>query len=475
MRSRSLLFAGLLMLGTTAVQAQPGVRDHRQPPPGRHVPPPPPPPAAPVMTGPTEAPPTPREEKVAARSGFVWIAGRWDWRGKAKWVWVAGHWERERAGKQWRAGHWDKRGNTWAFTAGGWIDGAAMPPPGPGHDDHHDGDHHDGDHHDGDHHANDHRPHQAPPPMRAETASMKPGFVWVRGRWDWRDDKWEWVNGHYERERAHKKWREARWEDRDGTWALVDGEWVDEGAAMPPPPPPPGPPGPPMGEHHHHDWRLERPTVSSYWPAKGKAGARVKIHGKNFPVDGTVTWNSEPIKGAKITPDLIVFDVPANATSGTIMLRRDHGRGLIVGPFEVANFDAAAESRRLEDERRKAAEAAWAARQKSLSKDRAARRAAWEAREQERESTREQRRAERVAAIRAKWDAAFLADPDTQDELTLHAQRVAELTRARDVAELANNGKLVVRIDIATSREKDRHDLRMQSLQQAFRTKGGAP
>jgi hypothetical protein len=455
-----LLFASVLLLGAGTLHAQPDVRDHRG---GArdHRTPAPPPPAA---TGPTEAPPTPREEKFAARAGFVWIAGRWDWKGK--WEWVAGHWERERAGKQWRPGHWDKTGASWTFTDGAWVEGGAtppavmppVPPPAPPP-------------------VNDHRPHQAPPPPRTESAAMKPGFVWVAGRWDWRDDKWAWVDGHYERERAHKKWREARWEQRDGAYALVDGDWVDENAPPPPNVPPPGEMQPPVRDHRdHREWKLDRPTVSNYWPAKGKVGARVRIHGTNFPADAIVVWGADVIKGAKVTADEIVFDVPATATSGTIAIRRDHGRDLIVGPFEVAaSYDAAAEEKRLEDERRKAAEAAWAARQKDLAKDRAARQAAWDQRERDKEANREQRRADRVAAIRAKWQAAFLADADTQAELTLHAQRAADLARMKDMAEVSANGKLAVRVDMLTTRENDRHEQRMQALQTAFQSKGGAP
>lgn len=70
---------------------------------------------------------------------------------------------------------------------------------------------------------------------------------------------------------------------------------------------------------------------------------------------------------------------------------------------------------------------------------------------------------------------AFLADAETQDELTLHAQRVAELVRMREIAEISNNGKVVVRIEIAQKREDERHEQRMTALKAAFGTKGGAP
>src|SRR5690606_28396871 len=105
--------------------------------------------------------------------------------------------------------------------------------------------------------------------------------------------------------------------------------------------------------------------------------------------------------------------------------------------FEVAaGFDPVAEQRRIEAERRKAAEEAWKARQRELAKDRAARLAALRERQAQRAATRAQRRAERIAALQRKWARAFLADPDTQAELTLHAQRVAELQRSKEIAEV---------------------------------------
>ncbi|HEU4612996.1 MAG TPA: IPT/TIG domain-containing protein, partial [Kofleriaceae bacterium] len=276
--------------------------------------------------------------------------------------------------------------------------------------------------------------------------------------------------GHWERERAGKRWNPSRWEQRDGRWARVEGGWVDAAAPMPPPPPPPGHQRPPR------QWKLELPVVSSYWPAKGKPGSRVTIRGKNFPATAEVVFAGQPVKAAKIKDDQIVFVVPQGAASGDIALRAGGRRALPVGMFEVAaGFDPVAEQRRLEQERQKAAEAAWKARQQQLAKDRAAREQWLREREQERQATRDQRRAERIAALNAKWARAFLADPDTQSELTLHAQRVAELERAKEVAEVANNGKLVIRIGVAQSREDERHQQRMAALQASFNANGGQP
>jgi hypothetical protein len=295
--------------------------------------------------------------------------------------------------------------------------------------------------------------------------------VWIPGQWDWKAGKYAWTPGHWERERAGKKWREARWESQGGKWVRTEGDWIDEGqiaggAPMPPPPPSP------MGHEHRHDWKIERPTISSYWPTKGKPGSRVTIRGLNIPADASIVFDGKRVMGAMVKPTEVVFQIPADGTDGTIALHQEHGRDLAVGTFEVkAGYDAAAEQKRLDEERQKAAQAAWAAQQSKLAKDRAARQAAIEQREQEREANREQRREQRVAEIRAKWQAAFLADPNTQDELTLHAQRIADLTRMKDMAELSADAKLGVRIDVATQKENDRHDQRMQALQAAF---GGA-
>jgi hypothetical protein len=314
-------------------------------------------------------------------------------------------------------------------------------------------------------------PTEAPPAPQAETATSRAGFVWIPGRWDWRG-KWEWVAGHAERERAGKNWREGHWDHQGDKWVYSDGAWAEVGTASPPLIPPDRLPPQPMPPDRHdperHDrrreWKLDRPTVSSYWPVKGKVGSRIVIRGKNFASDTAVLWAGTQVNGAKVTPEEIVVAVPPGAASGTIALRTGRGRDLSVGNYEVADYDAAAEAKRLADEARKKAEQDWADRQKLLAKDRAARTAAAEQHRQERAQTREQRREDRLKELRAKWEAAFLADPDTQAELTLHAQRGAEIDRMREVAELSENGKLVIRIGVAQSREDERHQARMSAL-----------
>ena len=391
---------------------------------------------------PRQPPPPPRPEKAdAPRAGFVWVAGEWDWRG-GKYEWVAGHWERERAGKRWRPSRWEQRDGVYTRTPGDWDDDKTPPV------------------------ANDDRPRQPPPPPRTENAGpARAGFVWIEGEWDWRGGKYEWVAGHWERERAGKRWRQSRWELRDGVYTRTAGDWMDQSTPDPVRPRPRGP---------RRDWKIERPMVSNYWPTKGKPGTKLVIRGRNFPKDATVIWGGKQLRGVKVTDTELRVIVPADATTGLLAIQAGRGRPLAVGTFEVAAaFDAEAERRRVEDEARKRAEAQWADRQRQLAKDRAAREAAVRQRLEERANNREQRREERRETIRKRFAAAFLADEETQNELDLHAQRIAELERMTDIAEIKNDSKLAVRVSVLRTREDQRHEDRMAALDATFRA-GGA-
>jgi hypothetical protein len=389
---------------------------------------------APGYDRPREAPPSPRQEKVAARAGFVWVPGNWDWK-NGKWEWIAGRWERVRAGKQWREPRWERKGDYWELVAGAWIDA------GPAGLDY---------------------PTEAPPSPREERIAARAGFVWIPGRWEWKNRKWEWTAGRWERERAGKKFREGRWERQGDRWVYLDGDWIDAAGA------------PAIRDHRRPKFTLERAVVGSYWPVKGKAGTRVVIRGKNFGPDTTVIWGGQPLRGARVKPEEIAFLIPKDATGGTIAVRTANGRTLPVGAFEVvADFDPIAEQKKLEEERRRAAEAAVAERQRKLARDRAAREAEINRRIEERIASREQRRADRIAQLQTQWDRAFLRDEQTQFELTLHSQRVADLVRMAEVAELSNNQKLAVRVEVARAREDARHAQRMATLKAAFQ--GGRP
>jgi YXWGXW repeat-containing protein len=69
------------------------------------------------------APPPPRTEVVpAARAGYVWVPGYWDWRGH-RYVWMRGHWERARRGFVYREPRWEQRGDHWFLNRGEWARG----------------------------------------------------------------------------------------------------------------------------------------------------------------------------------------------------------------------------------------------------------------------------------------------------------------------------------------------------------------
>jgi hypothetical protein len=77
------------------------------------------------------APPPPRHERVpAARRGYVWAPGYWDWRGNRH-VWVKGNWQRERRGYAYHQPRWEQHNGKWQMNRGGWVRG--------GRDNDHDG------------------------------------------------------------------------------------------------------------------------------------------------------------------------------------------------------------------------------------------------------------------------------------------------------------------------------------------------
>ena len=66
------------------------------------------------------APPAPRYEAApAARHGYVWAPGYWDWR-HGHYVWVRGHWEHEHHGMYWHPHRWEQVDGHWVMREGGW-------------------------------------------------------------------------------------------------------------------------------------------------------------------------------------------------------------------------------------------------------------------------------------------------------------------------------------------------------------------
>ena len=67
---------------------------------------------------------------------------------------------------------------------------------------------------------------QEPPAPRVEVVTVKSGFVWVKGRWNWSGNQWVWMSGRWERERANQMWTEGRWEKRGTQWHWIEGTWA---------------------------------------------------------------------------------------------------------------------------------------------------------------------------------------------------------------------------------------------------------
>ena len=79
--------------------------------------------AVPVSVDINVAPPPPRYEVVpAARPGYLWTPGYWDYR-RGRHYWVGGTWVRERRGYVYAQPAWEQRGGVWHFNRGGWGHG----------------------------------------------------------------------------------------------------------------------------------------------------------------------------------------------------------------------------------------------------------------------------------------------------------------------------------------------------------------
>lgn len=247
---------------------------------------------------------------------------------------------------------------------------------------------------------------------------------------------------------------------------------------QPPPdvaPPHGGPPhagGPPprRGGRGRHDWHRERVTVASYRPHNGKPGTQVVIHGTNFTPDVKVMFSGQEVAKAKIKPNRIMFKIPKRQGDGMILLQAPKARKpLLVGPFDVTRKFDPGERRKMRNKWNQTAQERWKKRKAELAKDRAERERRMKEREAELAKTRAERRRKRAAEIRAKWQAAFLSDPQVQSEMSLHAERAARLDRMRRLAEVDERDKLVIRIDVLAQREDARHERRMATLKANFK------
>ena len=253
------------------------------------------------------------------------------------------------------------------------------------------------------------------------------------------------------------------------------------GPAMPPPPvaeppiaaaPPPAPlpaPAPEAQPGFGGYGRWGRGVVvSDFTPREGPAGTIVTIHGRHFGRNLTLVYGDQTLAPTSMTEDTITFAVPRQAGENLIVLRRAGRPDVAVGTFAQAERARPYDRDRLRAERRAAAERRWQARQRALAKSAAEREAALQREEAALRQAREARRQQRMAALRTQWEQKFLAQEDVREELALHADRSARLSRALRLAEARNNGGLAIRIQVLIDTETARHDRRMADLKTAY-------
>lgn len=149
------------------------------------------------------APPAARYEVVpAARAGYVWAPGFWNWNGRRH-EWTAGHWERSRAGYAWRPAEWRRNDRGYGLQQGGWV---VVQDRG---------------------HANIRR---APPPLRYERVpSARRGYIWEPGHWEWRRGRYEWLQGSWVAARPGYVYRPHEWTQRNGNWTMEQPRWSRAG------------------------------------------------------------------------------------------------------------------------------------------------------------------------------------------------------------------------------------------------------
>lgn len=66
---------------------------------------------------------------------------------------------------------------------------------------------------------------EAPPPPRVYVTEVRPGFVFIQGRWHRHGNRWEWRDGYWERQRSNQVWVDGRWERRGRGHVWVEGRW----------------------------------------------------------------------------------------------------------------------------------------------------------------------------------------------------------------------------------------------------------
>lgn len=150
----------------------------------------------------SSAPPAPRFESVpAARPGYAWAPGYWNWDGRRH-VWLTGHWESARDGHRYQGAEWIRDRDGYRLQRGGWQQVTQR----------------------------DHWVQVAPPPPRHERIpGARRGYVWEPGHWEWRGNRHEWISGIWIADRPGYVYSNPSWIERDGRWYHEPSHWTRRG------------------------------------------------------------------------------------------------------------------------------------------------------------------------------------------------------------------------------------------------------
>lgn len=67
-----------------------------------------------------------------------------------------------------------------------------------------------------------------PPPDRVEVIGVapSPGYVWIRGYWNWNGGDYAWTSGRWAApERGYRRWEPGQWRHGRRGWFWVEGRW----------------------------------------------------------------------------------------------------------------------------------------------------------------------------------------------------------------------------------------------------------
>jgi hypothetical protein len=64
-----------------------------------------------------------------------------------------------------------------------------------------------------------------PPPPIEERVDLRPGHIWVRGRWELHGRRWRWRGGRFEPARAGFVWIGGHWQLEGDRYRWIEGRW----------------------------------------------------------------------------------------------------------------------------------------------------------------------------------------------------------------------------------------------------------